>query len=56
MSNKEQDEKKALIENATDLARDAQRRLYPRGLGGGGRYQGPPTTNQGPRRRGSPIW
>jgi hypothetical protein len=55
-NNNEQDEKKALIENATDLARDAQRRLYPRGLGGGGRYHGPPTTNQGPRRRGSPIW
>lgn len=52
MSN-EQDEKKALLENATDLARDAQRRLYPSDRG---RYQGPPTTNQGPRRRGSPMW
>jgi len=39
MSN-EQDAKKALLENATDLARDAQRRLYPRERGG---YQGPPS-------------
>jgi hypothetical protein len=56
MSNNDKDEKKALLENATDLARDAQRTLYPRGLGGGGRYEGPPTTNQGPRRRGQGIW
>ena len=53
MSNNDSDAKKALLENATDLARDAQRRLYPRDRG---RYEGPPTTNQGPRRRGQGIW
>jgi hypothetical protein len=54
MSNNDQDSKKALLENATDLARDAQRRLYPTRDRGG--YQGPPTTNQGPRRSGQKMW
>lgn len=53
MSNNESDSKKALITNATDLARDAQRRLYPRERG---RYEGPPTTNQGPRKFGGKLW
>lgn len=53
MSNNESDAKKALLENATDLARDANRRL---GRDRGGRYEGPPTTNQGPRRRGQGMW
>lgn len=51
MSN-EQDSKKALLENATDLARDAQRRLYSRRE----RYEGPPSYNQGPRRSGQKMW
>lgn len=55
MSNNDQNEKKALLTNATELANDARERLYPRGLGGG-RYQGPPTTNQGPRRPGQKMW
>lgn len=53
MSNNESDSKKALLENATDLARDAQERL---GFGRSRRYEGPPSFNQGPRRKGGPIW
>jgi hypothetical protein len=53
MSNNESDGKKALLENATDLARDAQRRLYPSDRG---RYQGPPSFNSGPRRPGQKMW
>lgn len=50
------DEKKALITNATDLARDAQERLRPARPSHGSGYSGPPTSNQGPRRRGQPMW
>lgn len=53
MSNNESDGKKALLENATDLARDAQRRL---GRDRGGRYEGPPSYNSGPRRLGQKMW
>lgn len=47
------DEKKALISNATDLAQEKLGLLRPRHGSG---YSGPPTTNQGPRRRGQPMW
>lgn len=46
------DEKKALLKNATDLARDAQERLAPRRE----RYSGPPSFNSGPRRPGQKMW
>lgn len=46
------DDKKALLNNATDLARDANERL---GRNRGGRYEGPPSFNSGPRRPGQKM-